>query len=206
MYQGQLRDLDEGTSQKNMKNKTILTVVACLAMATGAHAGTITITPLSQNITGSGQTVVTISVPPEIVSAYDLQIQFNPGLLTPTSVLFGSELGAPVDSIQTFSVAGGRLDISEFSFLSDSTLISQPLSFVLFTINWDVVAAGTSDLTWTRSDAYGAGGLALPTLTATGASITGALGDGSQVPEPSTGVLLLIASCAVPFLVNRRKK
>ncbi len=205
MHQAELRYLDKGNSEKTMKNKTILAVVACLAMATGVHAGTITITPLSQNITGSGQSVVTISVPPEIVSAYDLQIQFNPGLLNPTSVVFGSELGAPVDSIQTFSVAGNRLNISEFSFLSDSSLISQPLSFVLFTINWDVVSAGTSDLTWTRSDAYGAGGLALPTLTATGASITGALGDGSQVPEPSTGVLLLIASCAVPFLVKRRR-
>ena len=74
--------------------------VAILVLATASlQAGTITLVPGSQTVVGSGQTQVAISVPPEIVSAYQVELLFNPLIVVPTAVFFGVQLGGALVSL-----------------------------------------------------------------------------------------------------------
>jgi hypothetical protein len=58
----------------------------------------------------------------EIVSAFDLDVVFDPGLFTASDVVFGTMLGGPSGSASGSLIGAGRVDLFELSFLSDDTL------------------------------------------------------------------------------------
>jgi hypothetical protein len=90
----------------------------------------------------------------EIVSAYDLDVSYDPTIVSATGVAFGSFLTAPSpdESLTSFLLTPGNVNFAEVSFLSDDDLAAQqPASFILATISFVAVAPGTTALTFEPS-------------------------------------------------------
>ena len=86
----------------------------------------------------------------EIVSAFDLDVLYDPTILSATNVTFGPFLGDPfLDLLTGFSFPGpGVVDFAALSFLFDSELATlQSDTFVLASLSFDTIGVGTSSLT-----------------------------------------------------------
>ncbi len=88
----------------------------------------------------------------EIVSAFDLDVTYNPAVLAATNVTFGPFLGDPFffEALTDFNLStAGIVDFSELSLLFDFELESlQPDTFVLASLDFDAIGAGTSGLSF----------------------------------------------------------
>ena len=111
--------------------------------------------PLSQTVSqGSSLDVdVVISglhgvMPNEIVSTYDLFVEYDASILSAANVAFGSMLGGPFLSFQDYDLStSGVVNFAELSFLSDPELDSlQPDVFTLATLSFDAIGLGASAL------------------------------------------------------------
>ncbi|MDH5576011.1 MAG: PEP-CTERM sorting domain-containing protein [Nitrospirota bacterium] len=118
------------------------------------------------------------------VGTFDLDVTYDPGILTATGVTFGTELGAGVFSFQDFNLFVGLVDLAEISFLG--ILSGQPASFTLATLSFNTVGTGTSALTFSQSLVGDALGFDLPHTSGTG-SVT--VENMPAVPEPGTILL-----------------
>jgi len=90
-----------------------------------------------------------LSVAGEIVSAYDLFVGYDATVLSATGVTFGNFLDDSLFLSTQFDDIGnaGLLEIGEVSFLFDDELSAiQPDSFVLATMSFNTLMAGSSDL------------------------------------------------------------
>jgi hypothetical protein len=120
------------------------------------------------------------------LGAFDLDIAFDPSILSLSSVVFGPFLGdiSLAEAIASDTPGVGTVNVFEVSFLLDFELDAlQPGSFPLVTLNFDTLNSGTSPLTITSatlSDAFGY----LLSYTASEGSVT-------VTPEPGTWVLML---------------
>lgn len=93
--------------------------------------------------------VVVSDLGSQIVSAYDVDVTYDPLLLLPVSVVFGNALGITgVETIEGAFDLFGILDVFEVSLLSDAELdtlqAGGPLT--LFTMGFDVLEDGDADL------------------------------------------------------------
>jgi hypothetical protein len=97
----------------------------------------------------------------ELISAFDLDVVFDPLVLAFAGVTFGTSLGAGFDQFGDAIESGGVLDVVQFSFLSDADLEAlQPgASVTLFTIDFIGLAAGASSLAFDTATQYVAGAL-----------------------------------------------
>lgn len=123
------------------------------------------------------------------VAGFDLDITFDPGVLSFVSVDFGGDLG--VIGLETLLpsvnlLAGPtRVDLALSSLLSDATLdANQPASFVLATLHFTGLGLGTSALAITQ---------ALLANTPGGAITTTLSGTSIEVVVPEPGSLALVA-------------
>ena len=177
-----------------MKWKWIICVGAVLlALGDDADATTISFDPAAPSVAVGAMfdVQVVISdlgdfVAPSL-AAFDLDILFDPAVLSVVAVASGGFLGDPGFETSVFldEPAPGVLDTREVSFLSAVALDGlQPDTFLLGTITFEAVGAGTSSLIFDQhllSDGFG-----FP-LAAT------ALADSVEVvPEPSTALLLIL--------------
>jgi hypothetical protein len=92
-------------------------------------------------------------VPPSL-GAFDLGVSFDPAILSPTGVTFGAFLGDPalLEAITGESFFPGLLEPFEISLLLEPDLEAlQPGAFILATLSFDAVGAGTSPLVFSRS-------------------------------------------------------
>ncbi len=85
-----------------------------------------------------------------IVSAYDLDVTYDPGFLTATGVVFGPDLGDPfffqVLESSDRSIPG-LVDFAALSLLSDAELAAiQGPSVTLATLQFDALASGPTSL------------------------------------------------------------
>jgi hypothetical protein len=125
-----------------------------LTFASGLQAGTISLTfqPSAQVVVKGGSVsfnviVSGLGLPPE-VGSFDLTVIYDPGLLAPSGVIFGSSLGDPtLTALTGFNISSPLLEFAEVSLLPTAELDKlQMPSIVLATINFDAIASGTTSL------------------------------------------------------------
>jgi hypothetical protein len=113
-------------------------------------------------------------IPPS-VGAFDLDVSFDPAILSPTGVAFGPFLGIPfVDALVDATFPPGVIDLAEVSLLPSADLdLLQPAAFPFATLFFDTLALGTSPLTFSLvivDDAFG-GKLDITTGSGSGAAV-----------------------------------
>lgn len=131
------------------------------------------------------------------LGGYDLFINYDSTILTPTGVTFSTRLGdtSLFEALASNSFLPNQVEITETSLLSAASLFAHQSTpdpgFVIATLSFEGVAGGTSSLTFSPP---AVGGL----VNENGADLTAVLtagsitvnGSTSTVPEP-TSVLLL---------------
>lgn len=128
---------------------------------------------------------------PDGLGAYDFDVTFDPALLAFDRAIDGLGLGLAI-GLGTFPGVG-TVTVSDFSLESVADLLAlQSDDFVLFTLVFDTLAAGTSSLGFdlvTLGDAAGA-----PIVPA--ALGTGSITITAAIPEPGALSLLVLAGLA----------
>jgi hypothetical protein len=164
-----------------------------------ASALTVGFSPSSKTVSvgdSFGIDVVVSKSANEIVAAYDLDVSYDPSVLTATNVTFGTFLGGD-PFFQSFNLASGLIDFSEVSLLSDPDILAlQPTTFSLATLFFTADAKGTSQLLFANyldgfNDIKGAGNQVYrqPTLDQGEVTVKGST---NPVPEPSTVLLFAV--------------
>jgi len=125
-----------------------------------AAAMQLSFAPSSQTINQGGTASVDIIATlaaNEIVAAYDLDVAYDPLIVTATAVAFGTMLGGPVDSLQGAIGTSGLVDLWELSFLPDTdlALLQGAGPITLATLFFSGDNPGTSPLSFIN---YGQGG------------------------------------------------
>ncbi|MCI0527931.1 MAG: PEP-CTERM sorting domain-containing protein [Nitrospira sp.] len=150
------------------------------------------------------------------LATFDLDVFFDPAILSFNSVGFGPFLGDPSlgEAITTSDAStSGSVNLFEVSFLEgDATTCVfcippflndlQPSSFTLATLTFDTLAMGTSSLSFTLNALGDANGNPLGASLGSG-SVT-VSGDVAVIPEPAT--LLLMGSGVVGLWALRKKR
>lgn len=199
-----------------MRHTIIVGMLAGLLAATSAQAAlTVGFSPTSNSATVGNALSYDVRISDlgaEILSTFDISVSYNTALLGLSSVVYGSglNLGNLADSVQFNS---GTVNVTETSLLLDSALLAgQANDFVLFTLNFSGLAAGTTALGLTLNalgghtelDAFGQP-ITTPLTAATvdgRAEITA--GGGGTVPEPASYGLAGLA--LLGLLVSRRRQ
>ena len=143
----------------------------------------------------------------QIVSAFDLDVIYNPGILTATGVAFGEMLGdlnaLPLPAAEAGAVlSAGRIDLWELSWLSDVELSAfQPDSFSLATLTFIAVGAGATALEFDAGappgidvKGFGANRLILDLISSGSVTVAGG---SNPVPAPTTVWLFLFGLIAL---------
>ena len=187
---------EDRDTRRNAVNRTAYRLMLALALlfVPCLHAGAIRIEPPSLTKT-NGPIFVSIAIEglgAQSLGAWDLQLAFNPGVISFNSVVFGDPtLGDQLDlSIPPFgSIQGsdssvpGLVRLFELSLESPSVLNSlQADAFVLATLTFDAVGVGLTPITFDMFLLSDADGNQLV------ASASGAVVD--VVPEPSASTLI----------------
>jgi hypothetical protein len=128
--------------------------IAVAFTAIPAHAIRIDLVPAVQsklvgNAVGVNVVVSDLTAASQIVSAFDLDVTYNPAILNATGVSYGTALGGGGANSFQFgpSFGGGLIDFAESSFLSDADLASlQGNSVTLATLSFQAIGVGISSL------------------------------------------------------------
>lgn len=148
----------------------------------------------------------------EIISAYDLDITYDPAVVDATGVVFTTSLGDELffETLNAFDVsAAGTIDLAQLSLLPDPTLeILQPGDPVtVATLLFDTVGVGTTELGFVFdafNDVKGRDGLIVETL-AEGGSIR-VQDPGPGIPEPSGALLFAVGVALLHGRLDRRRQ
>ncbi len=193
-----------------MKRAFLFALLATLSRA----APIITVSPASQTSPPGSTAAVQITIAglglhsAPSLGAYDLNVAFNPAILSFTGLTFGDPLnGDQLDisgtgSISDFSILSpGLLEFYEISLDSSTLLDTQQLDhFVLATLRFSTLAPGISPLTPSLNSAGDSVGASLaPSLVAGQIAVI-------QTPEPGTIGLLLIGTLLCPIERMRGKR
>lgn len=186
--------------------------IVSLALAGAASAVGIAIEPVNQTVV-LGQTVQTdiafTDLAGEVISAYDLDLTYDPNLLAATGVTFTTALGEELffEAFNDFDLTvAGVVDLAQLSLLSDAELAAiQPGDRItVATLVFDTLATGTSQLGFVFdafNDVKGSNGAVLP-LTVQTASIRVS----APVPEPSSALLFLVGTTLIHARFRRKPR
>jgi len=98
---------------------------------------------------------------PPSVGAFDLEVVFDPVILSSTGVTFSSFLGDAVllEALTDFRFLPGSVELAEVSLLLSAELDAlQPANFTLATLSFSALTSGSTTLTFseiTLDDAFG---------------------------------------------------
>lgn len=178
-------------------------------LAAPAQAITLSVEPSAVTGVMIGDTfdvdIVVSDLAGEIVSAFDLNLSYDPGVVTATGAAFGSLLGDPdPGAFETFTDAvldPGNVNLAQLSLLSDADLAAmQPDSFALATISFEVTGPGSTRLEFTG------GAIGFIDLKGRNALVLDVLPEGglvSPIPEPTSGLLFALGALLVGAAVRR---
>lgn len=181
--------------------RSACTMLFCLAAAGNSAHGAILSTSLSSSSVTAGQqftldVIVSGLDTGQALGGFDLDLVFNPALLSPDHVLFGDRLGVvDVDQFTSAVLSPGRTDFAAVSLASEVTLLGlQSGPFTLAQLVFDAVGPGTAAIDF---DALTAPGLLLSDQFGNAIAVTASSGaeiriaPSGSVPEPAT-ILLFI--------------
>jgi len=125
-----------------------------ILLAPEARAVSLALTPVSSLAAVGGNVAIAIEISglgdhtTPTLSSFDLDISFDPTLLSFQSATFGSALGTGFDVFTSAAPIGpGSIDVAAASLLDSTTLdASQPGSFTLATLIFQAIAPGVSPL------------------------------------------------------------
>ena len=202
--------------------RKIVSIILCAlsigGFATRANAVLIDVVPpfISAGVGDSFDVDLTVSglgngFAPSL-GAFDADILFDPALIGFSGAVFGPSLGDPLlGEADTGADAStpGIVKLFEVSFLeADSTSCTfcvppflndiQTDGFVLATLSFNILAAGTSSIIPTNIILSDALGDVIDAVTGTGATII--------VPEPSTLLLFALGFISLGFWIRRRER
>ena len=144
----------------------------------------------------------------QIVSAFNLNVMYDPSVLTATNFSYGTGLDLGINGSSQlppiFSTPGVASQLAEFSIESDSDLqTAQGNTVTLGTLSFLAIGPGTSTLTFSKAELVGTGNVFLDFSEGTG-NVTVCQPTPDPIPEPST--LLLMATGSMGLLAWRRWK
>lgn len=117
-----------------------------------ALAASLRIVPTAQSAQvgqSVGVDVVIDDLGGDTIGAFDLDVNFDPTIVSPTNIIFGTFLGDMnlLEALTSFGFLPGIVDVAEVSLLSPLELEAlQPASFTLATVLFTTVGVGTSPL------------------------------------------------------------
>lgn len=178
--------------------------VLLLAATTAAPAATISFAPPTQTVGVGSSAVVDVIISGAYVGAFDLDVTYDPSIVSFREVVFGDFLGAPF-SLQDSAGGGGVVDLAEVSLLDPAELMQiQPASFRLASIIFDAVGVGVSPLAFSQLLVGDPEALSVMLDSQAGEiRVTG--GGEPLVPEPSTISMFILAGGVLALLRRRRK-
>jgi hypothetical protein len=193
----------------------VLTIlVAGIMPLSPAHAITVTVEPVTQNVTLGNQAIVGVMIygyapgnPVNLaIGSYNFNINYDPAILGFNSLVFGTSLGGPTDSITTSNIiVNGVLNISEASSLSASELYAlqgqqwPDDTFIAATLTFDTLGTGLSPVSVDINFLLTEGSGSFDNYY----SDPGSVNVNNSVPEPST--LLLLGAGIGGLVIIRRK-
>ncbi|MGD9164918.1 MAG: cohesin domain-containing protein [Chromatiales bacterium] len=200
----------------NKKTLLFLSLFSLLLFSTHGLAVTISLVPISQEISVGSTTSMELNISDlgdysaPSLGAFLTEIVFDDSVLSFESVTYGALLGSAEPSLFETdiitTVMPGSVSLDEFSFLSDFELDSlQPSSFTLATLSFTATAAGTSLFDFGLIDLSDAIGFSILDPTLETASIT-VTPEHHTVPEPATYILMLSGLVGIMGLKCRRHK
>jgi predicted extracellular nuclease len=185
----------------------LLALGACALLPSFASAAVIAVSPVSQNVAAGDTASVAVTISgitdgtSPSVGAFDIDLDFNPALLSLAGVTFGS--GLDVLGLGSLQISGlsspSHLNVTEVSFdlIADLNVL-QAGAFTLFTVSFQALTEGTSALALTLNALSDAEGNALPaTLVDGGVTV-------APVPLPGALWLLLSGLAASAGALRRR--
>ena len=185
----------------------MIKLLAVTLMTSLSFGAVISFNPVSQSVLLGEQAIVSVQSSDGYIGDYDFAVNFDPAILSLASVAFGTQLGAPANSIGGSVGAFGTVNVFEASFLSLSGLQTAQagMTATLFTLTFNTLAEGLSALSITPTTLGNEEGADVLTDSRfnTG-SIEVVQGITPGVPEPST--FLLIAPALIGIAIRLRRK
>jgi len=171
-----------------------------------ANAYQLTFNPQTQSVAVGGNVAVDavlsgLTSASQIVSAFDVSVDFNSSIVSFLSGTLGTNFGA-LASFANPTVSGSSISWNLTSAELDAALQGmQGDSVSLGTLNFNALAVGSSPLSYSYSDVTGLNSSALsPDLLTGNITVTGT----GPVPEPST--LMLLSLGVLGMLAAKRRK
>ncbi|MGN6830703.1 PEP-CTERM sorting domain-containing protein [Paucibacter sp. M5-1] len=208
------------TVRSFMKNKLLSLGLVAAALFSGsvAHAApVVSFSPSSMSVAVGGPYLVDVNISglgSQIVSAFDLNIKYNPAIIGFTGYTLGAGLGGLWDSVDA-SVPPMDFGVQAFSLEGDDDVLAGDQTddaFTLMTLSFNGLNDGFSFLSFGNSPDFeinlvGRRGESLTDVSYGRACIAVGQGSCATVPEPQSYALVALAlvGAFVPALWRRRQ-